>query len=36
MLPEDYLRKIDKLLRRLDPKIEIDAINNHIIKRSQK
>lgn len=36
VLPEDYLRKIDKLLRRLDPKIEIDAINNHIIKRSQK
>ena len=36
VLPEDYLRKIDKLLRRLDPKIEINAINNHIIKRSQK
>ena len=36
VLPEDYLRKIDKLLRRLDPKIEIDAINNHIIKRSKK
>ena len=36
VLPEDYLRKIDKLLKSLDPKIEIDAINNHIIKRSQK
>lgn len=36
VLPEDYLKKIDKLLRSLDPKIELDAINNHRMKRSQK